>query len=57
MMIDNDNFVVQEYMTSKTITMTVNGNNVTLKFSPERNDAVSNIIKKILLECYIKRKL
>lgn len=53
----SENVAVQEYTALKTLTMKVNGNNVTLKFSRERNDAVSNVIKKILLECYIKKKL
>ena len=53
----NGNEVVRENIASKTITMKVNGNNVSLKFSSERNDSVSKLIKKILLECYIKRKL
>ena len=53
----NDNLAVQECTVSKTITMKVNGNNVTLKFSSERNDVVCNHIKKILLESYIKKRL
>ena len=49
----NNNLAVQECAVSQTITMKVNGNNVTLKFSPERNDAVCKQVKKILLASYI----
>lgn len=52
----NENLAVQECTTSKTLTMKINGNNVTLKFSPERNDVVCNQVKKILLSSYINRK-
>jgi hypothetical protein len=52
----NDNLFVLEFTTSKTLTMKVNGNNVTLKFSHERNDVVCNQIKKILLASYIQNR-
>lgn len=55
--IANDNLATQEYATPRTLTMKVNGNNVTLKFSAERNDVVCNQIKKILLKSYIYKKL
>ena len=52
----NDNLVVQGYTASKALTMKINGNNVTLKFCPKRNDVVCGQIKKILLASYINRK-
>lgn len=48
---------ILEGVVPQALIMKVNGNNVTLTFSPERNDAVSNQIKKILLESYINKKL
>ncbi len=53
----NDILAVQECTAPKTLTMKINGNNVTLKFSSERNDVVFNQIKKILLVSYINRKM
>ena len=52
----NDNLAVQECTAPRTLTMKVNGNNVTLRFSLERNDEVSKQVKKILLASYINRK-
>lgn len=53
----NDNLAVQECKDPKTLSMKINGNNVTLKFSSKRNDEVSKQVKQILIESYINRKL
>lgn len=52
-----DSLFIKEVIVSQTLTVKVNGHNVTLTFSPNRNDVVSNQIKKILLDSYIHKKL
>jgi hypothetical protein len=58
-MADNpkESLPIREDADSKSLAMKINGHNVTLTFSSERNDKVSNQIKQILLESYINKKL
>ncbi|PKM90815.1 MAG: hypothetical protein CVU87_01205 [Firmicutes bacterium HGW-Firmicutes-12] len=57
MITDNikDSSSLQEEAISRSLIMKVNGHNVTHTFSTERNDEVSNHVKKILLASYINK--